>query len=178
MESQVNGPGWLGTDRFDITARAAAPATEAEFRLMLQTLLTERFGVQFHRQTKEQSVYTLSIGKNGPKLKESTAEGDATVEPDQGRMSLAVRRAKISSLADLLSKVLFQPVIDQTGLTGYYDVSINVGKYLPQSQDGIPDIVGILTTGLQEELGLRLELKKIALDLFIVDKAEKTPSEN
>jgi uncharacterized protein (TIGR03435 family) len=178
MESQVTGPGWLGTERFDITARAAVPATEAEFRLMMQTLLTERFGVQFHRQTKEQSVYTLSIGKNGPKFKESTSEGDAAVEPDQGRMSLAVRRAKISSLADLLSRLLFQPVIDQTGLTGYYDVAINVGKYLPQSQDGIPDIVGILTTGLQEELGLKLELKKLPLDLLIVDKADRGPSEN
>ena len=177
-EAQVNGPGWMATERFDIVGKSASPASEPEFRQMLQTLLKERFRLEFHRQTKEQSVYVLSVAKNGPNLKESAAEGEPSAAPNMARMSMAVKHAKVSALAELLSKVLFLPVIDQTGLTGFYDVSINVGKYLPQSGDGIPDIVGILTTGLREELGLKLEPKKLPLDLLIVDSADRVPSEN
>lgn len=178
MESQISGPGWLATERYDIVAKSAAPATEEEFRLMLRTLLTERFGLEFHRQLKEQSVYTLVIAKNGPKFEESKPETEPAVEPDRARLSLGVKHAKLSSLTDLLSKILFTPVIDQTGLTGYYDIHIDIGKYMPQSGDGIPDIFSILSTGLQQELGLKLEAKKVTLDLLIVDRAEKVPSEN
>lgn len=178
MESQVSGPAWLGTDRFDILGKAASPATEAEFRQMLQALLTERFQLEFHRQTKEQSVYILATMKTGPKFKESAADGDIKIEPDTAHMSIGVKRARVSTLASLLSKILFMPVVDQTGLNGYYDLTLNFGKYMPQAGDGIPDIVGILNSGLQEELGLRLETKKVSLDFIIVDRAEKVPSEN
>lgn len=179
MESQISGPGWLATERFDIQGKAVVPTTEAEFRVMLQALLTERFHLEFHRQTKEQSVYVLVIGKNGPKFRESAAEGEPNIVPDTARMSIAVKHAKVSTLADLLSKILFMPVIDQTGMNGYYDISVNVAKYLPQfAGDGIPDIMGIINAGLQEELGLKLESKKVALDLLVVDNIDKTPTEN
>ena len=178
MESQVSGPGWMGIQRFDIIGKSAAPATDAEFRLMLQALLTERFHLEFHRETKEQSAYLLTVGKNGPKFKESKSDAEPGIEPNQAQMSIAVKGAKISSLADLLSKLFFMPVVDQTGLTGRYDVAINVGKYLPDKSDGVPDIPGIISAGLQEELGLKLELKKVPLDLLIVDRADRNPSEN
>ena len=90
-----------------------------------------------------------------------------------------MKHAKVSTLADLLSKILFQPVVDQTGLTGFYAISVNVPKYLPQAGgDGIPDILEIINAGFQEELGLKLETKKFVLEYLVVDRIEKTPSGN
>jgi len=79
MESQSSGPGWLATERFDMQGQAVTPTTEAAFRVMLHALLAERFHLEFHRQTKEQSVYVLVLGKNGAKFHESAAEGGTVV---------------------------------------------------------------------------------------------------
>ena len=81
----------------------------------------------------------------------------------------------------MLSKVLQTPVVDMTGLTGRYDITLNLAKYLGDLQPsggGPPDIVGVLLAGVQEELGLKLESKKTPLDLLIIDSAEKIPAEN
>src|ERR1051325_2584728 len=70
---QITGPGWLDTERFDITATMAPETTKEQFRIMLQNLLAERFKLEIHRDTKELPMYTLVVGKNGPKMKESEA---------------------------------------------------------------------------------------------------------
>ena len=70
MDAQVVGPDWLANERYDIMAKAAGPAPEAELRVMLQALLAERFKLAVHRQTKEMSAYALTVGKNGPKFHE------------------------------------------------------------------------------------------------------------
>jgi uncharacterized protein (TIGR03435 family) len=69
------------------------------------------------------------------------------------------------------------PVVDATGLKGRYDLSVNVAKYLPQAGEKT-DPVSLIQTALQEELGLKLEAKKVPLDLLIVDHAAKAPVEN
>jgi uncharacterized protein (TIGR03435 family) len=63
-----DGTGWLGSDRFDIVAKADHDATENEIRLMARTLLAERFGLKVHRESKEMPAYVISVGKNAPKL--------------------------------------------------------------------------------------------------------------
>jgi uncharacterized protein (TIGR03435 family) len=109
-----------------------------------------------------------------------TACGHKTwAEAESSTAVFTMKHAKVSTLADLLSKILFQPVVDQTGLTGFYDISVNVPKYLPQAGgDGIPDILEIINAGFQEELGLKLETKKFVLEYLVVDRIEKTPSGN
>ncbi len=62
------GPSWMGTDRYDVVAKAAGKATDAQMKLMLQTLLADRFQLKFHRETKELPVFVISLGKNPPKL--------------------------------------------------------------------------------------------------------------
>jgi uncharacterized protein (TIGR03435 family) len=147
---------------------------------MLQTLLADRFKVVVHRQTKELQAYLLLIGKNGPKFQESKSDGESQIDAQKDKMSIVVQRTPISQLTDMLSRVLQTPVVDKTGLTGRYDITINVAKYLQDLQptNGPPDVVSVLMSGLQEELGLKLESKKTPLDLVIVDHAEKTPAEN
>ena len=70
--------------------QAVTPTTEAAFRVMLQALLAERFHLEFHRQTKEQSVYVLVLGKNGAKFRESAAEGGPNLVPDKVGISISV----------------------------------------------------------------------------------------
>jgi uncharacterized protein (TIGR03435 family) len=71
---QISGPGWLDTERFDIAAKIPEGATKEQFLLMLQGLLAERFKLKLHREKKDLPAYALIVGKNGPKLKESSAE--------------------------------------------------------------------------------------------------------
>jgi uncharacterized protein (TIGR03435 family) len=176
---QVNGPDWLDTQRFDIVAKAAGQSTEDQLRVMAETLLADRFKVALHRQTKEMQAYVLVIGKGGSKLIESKTEGDSDVQPDQARMQIAFLRTPLSALTDMLYGVLRTPVVDETGLKGKYDVNINMMKYVSMGSDGGSiDPVGLIMTALQEELGLKLESRKVALDLLIVDHAEKSAGEN
>jgi len=177
FEYQVSGPDWIGQDRYDILAKAGSPAAEPELRAMAQTLLAERFHLELHRQTKEMAAYLLVLGKGGPKFRESPTEGESEVEPDQRRLAMAVRRVSVSQLIDPLSRLFQAPVIDLTGLSARYDMTLDLMKYMPQSGEKI-DPLSLIQTGLQEELGLRLESKKYAVDLLMVDRAEKTPVEN
>ncbi len=181
MDYQVSGPDWMGFERFDIIAKAAEPANSDQMREMMQALLAERFELAVHRQNKEMAAYVLVQGKNGTKLHESTTEGESSIQAERAKMSVTVQRTPLSQLVDMLSAVLRAPVLDETGLKGRYDITVNVAKYVPgERQAGDPplDPMAMIMTALQEELGLKLESKKVALDLVIVDHAEKVPTEN
>src|SRR6185312_4345924 len=83
---QITGPGWLDTERFDINATMPPETTKEQFRVMLQNLLAERFKVAIHRESKELPAYVLTVGKGGPKMKESdpvatAADGDPSLPP-------------------------------------------------------------------------------------------------
>jgi uncharacterized protein (TIGR03435 family) len=184
---QVTGPDWINSQRYDINAKAAGQMSEDQLRVMMQTLLSERFKMEAHRQTKEMQAYLLQVGKNGIKVKESGTDGEIDVKPDQQRMSVSIQRATMSHLIDVLANVFRAPIIDQTGLAGKYDVTVNMAKYIPDMSGGRgpggepaapPDPQAIIMRGLQEELGLKLEPKKMAVDLVIIDHAEKVPVEN
>jgi uncharacterized protein (TIGR03435 family) len=184
FEFQVQGPDWMGNERYDIAAKSAGEVSEDQLRVMLQGLLADRFKLSLHRLTKEQAAYVLLIAKGGPKFKQSATEGELSVDPQPTRMAVVVQRAPVSQLIEGLSGILRAPIIDQTGLKGKYDVTINVAKYIPQMEEsrgagGAPlDPIPILMTGLQEELGLKLESRKMPVDLLIIDHAEKVPTEN
>ena len=78
LDVQVTGPDWLNSTRFDIAAKTAMPAKEPEMRLMMQTLLSDRFKLQLHRQTKEINSMVLTVAKGGHKLKEVEKEAERT----------------------------------------------------------------------------------------------------
>jgi uncharacterized protein (TIGR03435 family) len=78
---QVNGPVWLNTERYDIVARVPAGATKEQVNVMWQKLLTERFGVVLHHESREFQVEELVIGKGGSKLKETTWDPASPLPP-------------------------------------------------------------------------------------------------
>jgi len=183
FDYQVIGPDWLGSERFDIVAKAAGPVDADQLHTMLQTLLTDRFKMTTHRQTKEMNAYVLQIAKSGFKARESTSgDGDMEIAPNQQRMQVVVKRAGVPQLIDALSNIFKAPVVDETGLTGRYDVTLDMMKYLadmkPSETGAPPDPQAIILRGIQEELGLKMEPKKMQVEQLVIDKAEKVPSAN
>jgi uncharacterized protein (TIGR03435 family) len=177
LEPQVTGPEWIGEDRYDVAAKAPGTATEDDLRQMMQALLAERFKLAVHRQSKETAAWILSVGKGGPKFQESDGEGESSIAPNPQKMEVAIARTQVSQLVDLLTTVLRAPVIDETGLKGRYDITLRLDKYIPDP--GAPvDIVSTILTGIQQELGLRLEQRKVPLDLVVIDGVERAPVEN
>lgn len=181
---QVTGPGWLDTERFDITGKAASEVPENDLREMLQSLLTERFKVAVHREEKVLPVYALQLGKDGPKFKESTTEGEMAAQPGPHRGSGTVLRLTTAQAIDLMSQPgspLGRPVVDETGLKGKYDISVDLSVYLG-NEDAMKqfqsDPIQLFMAVLQEQLGLKLEAKKVPIQMVVVDAAEKVPTEN
>jgi hypothetical protein len=83
--SQISGPTWLDSERYDIFAKAAGAVGEEQIRLMLQKLLADRCKLIFHRNTREMSAYVLVVAKGGLKVHESAGEGESGVTPASSR---------------------------------------------------------------------------------------------
>jgi uncharacterized protein (TIGR03435 family) len=80
---QIQGPDWLSSTRFDISAKVPLGTTKAQSKLMMQSLLAERFKLVVRHSTKESSIYGLIVAKDGPKLKESVEDSNAASPPEQ-----------------------------------------------------------------------------------------------
>lgn len=142
-EFQVQGPDWLGTTRYDITAKLPDGASEDQVPEMLQALLAERFKLKLHRDTKEHNIYALVAAKDGPKLKPAeiqTAGARPTGGPPPGagmppRRGMAIMMgpdgahlktpaATLSTLAEMISRFSERPVVDMTGIQGEYEFDL------------------------------------------------------
>jgi uncharacterized protein (TIGR03435 family) len=181
MDNEVQGPGWLDSDYYDVIAKSSAPHTEDQLRRMFQTALAERFGVRVHSERKMMQAYVLTVDKAGLKMTETAAEGEGMIEPQPQRMALAMRKTSMSEIATVISRVLQTPVVDATNLKGRYDAVFDMTKYAQDMHpaEGAPvDMAGVMTTALREEIGLRIEPKKTAVDIVVVDHAEKMPQAN
>jgi len=182
-EVQVAGPDWINDARFDIVAKAAGPAKLDEMRLMMQQLLADRFQVKLHRETREMSALVLTVGKGGHKLKAVETEGSPSFQT--GKLNLTGKGATVGQLIDFLSKELRKPIVDQTGLDGRYDYFMDINAYMTDevratmNQNGPPaDAPSIIAQAMQSQLGLRVDAKKMPVEVLVIDRIEKTPSEN
>jgi uncharacterized protein (TIGR03435 family) len=163
------GPKWLNSDRFDINAKAEGPAKDSQMLQMLQTLLADRFQLVIHHEQKSAPAYALVVAKSGLKMKPSEATGSSS---QGGKGQITATGVTMAKLADQLSRRLGVPVVDLTETPGGYDFK------LQWSIDGdANDAQSALFDALQSQLGVKLEARKLPLDLIVVDKAEKL-SEN
>lgn len=167
------GPGWIGTQRYDIVAKSNSPRdlSEEELRPLLQSLLADRFQLKFHRETKEFQVYSLVVAKGGPKLKEHIAEtggASTNISSGSGKASMTSTKSTIARLADNLGHQLGRVVIDNTGLKGEFDYKMEWSPDQTGESSG-PTIF----TALQEQLGLKLESAKGPVGMIVIDSAEK-----
>ena len=177
---QVSGPEWLDSERFDIVAKPPRPVPEAKLRLMLRSLLADRFRLAFHSQSKQRSVYALVVG-NAPKLRESEGDrGAASTNSKKGNPGvLDAQRTTMTEFAELLSAgPLGTPVINMTGLQGRYDFNLDLSPLLATEGGQRPDPAAIITLAVQKQLGLRLEPRKAPLEILVVDHMDKIPAAN
>jgi len=176
-EGQIEGgPGWIDTDTFDIKARANTPLhlSREEVRPCLQALLADRFHLTIHRITKPGSVFSMTVAKNGPKVKEHSGPGGPGIgiSTDSGKASIIGTNTTMASLAEYLSGQVGRPVLNNTGLTDAYDIRVDWA--IDQARN--PSEASVFTA-LQEQAGLKLEATRGPIDMIIVDRAER-PSEN
>ena len=202
------GPAWLATEHYDIVAKAPHASNEKDLRKMLQGLLAERFLVKVHTEKKVMPVYALEVDKKGLKIQQSAkddpAESDchftSTPPTNDGPVvrSFACKKVSMDQLAEALPAMapayVDQPVVNLTGLDGVYDFTLawtprrNPAAAAAKSGDGpaveggapsasLP-IEGITVFEAVRKLGLKLEGRKLPVDVFVVDSVERVPTEN
>ena len=180
------GPRLLDSERYDVEATYGANPPEwrgrltfvriqadPQVRLMLQALLVDRFHLAIRHETKDLPAYSLNIAKNGPKLRESTTPEDLQdMRVDLGQIKN--NRISTEQLAGVLSRLLGLPIVDETGLTGYYDVLL---KWTADDTSADTTVGPSIFAAIQDTLGLRLSGGKQPIDVLVIDHVER-PTEN
>jgi uncharacterized protein (TIGR03435 family) len=199
----VDGPAWIASDRFDITAKADGATSLTDLAVMIQALLAERFKLTFHREARELPIFELQLaradGALGPKMKRNTCVLDVNAPPPApggpprcgsisngfGRLTLIA--APVAVMAQYLSPSLNRMVVDRTGLTGNYDVDLTwTPDRLPTRAPGTPADQPIrvngadidpngpsIFTAVREQLGLKLESTRGRVDVLAIDHVEQ-----
>lgn len=184
----LGGPSWIDNDHYDIVAGTSGSGKPslAQQMQMLKELIHSRFGLRFHNEDRQYSVYLLGLAKGGPKLKESMAAADEDpllvnrIFPDH--VELPARNSTMKQFASIMQRSIFdRPVVDQTGLTGRYDFDLVWtpdesqfdGKVSPSAEATKPP----LFAAIQQQLGLRLEAGRAKIPALVIDAIER-PSEN
>jgi uncharacterized protein (TIGR03435 family) len=146
---------------------------------MLQALLLERFQMKVHRETREMAAYLLLPGRGAAKVKESAADSQpGLVANKEGGVTF--RHFGLSRLTFMLTRRMDHPVLDQTGLKGIYDYTLDLSGLSEFSGPPNPDPNGMsIFAAIQQDLGLKLELRKQQpIDVLAIDAANKAPTAN
>lgn len=179
----IGGPRWIEDGRYDVDAKASGVTSQQQRLEMLKTLLVERCRLEFHYETRQASVYLLTVGKSGVRMK-ARSPGDGG-EPftirDTGDLHFLFRDTSVNRLSQLLaSQVLNRPVLDRTGLSGTFDFELAWnpdetqfgGAIHGRPDSDLPDLLTAI-----RGLGLRLESAKEPVQHLVIDHLEK-PSAN
>jgi len=188
-ERIIGGPSWIANDRFDVVAASSTPINAKDLDVMLQSLLRDRFGFAGHRETRTMAAYRLvprTSGELGPGLKRAAVDcGDPAAvaaarsrakssEPVCGGRSgagqLIFRGTTVNALAAALTSATGRQVVNDTGLTGRFDIDLEWSSL--QTADGLS-----IFTAVQEQLGLKLESSTAAVEVVVIDSVSR-PAEN
>ena len=183
-ESRITGPDWLDSARYDLAAKSPQGVPDTDLMPMLQTLLKDRFHLAVHREMKEMQVFDMVVAKGGLKMPVFDPSHPAPPRgPAGGAMDFTAIAsngiATMSQLALQLTASAERPVLDKTGVEGRYGFFLMYTPVAAQSTAGAsgagaPDFF----TAVEQQLGLKLEPKKEAIDILIVDHADRIPTEN
>jgi uncharacterized protein (TIGR03435 family) len=200
---QITGPSWLDEDCYTVVAKIPEGATKDRLPAMFEALLIERFKLAAHRESRLRPGYALMVDKNGPKFKQTDPSfhglGQRTgqVRFGAGREVGGIKGAMtMATLARFLSGRLGGPVQDLTGIEGTFDIDLawapdptleKLGAFAehaatasssPDAAASLPAGTGNLFTSIRDSLGLRLEPRKQAVEVIVIDHIERIPVEN
>jgi uncharacterized protein (TIGR03435 family) len=175
-----------------VVAKAASKVSADDLKRMLEPLLAERFHLIVHRETRTVPVYVLLVDKGGPRFKDGDG-GSSKSDPD-GNGGLVYQNVTMEALADGLSNFMGavdgRPVLNRTGLVGGYNFTANLygvpagmspgeQKLMAQQKmDTTPREDNPVFNALRDQLGLKLESQKAPLEMLVIDRADKIPTEN
>jgi uncharacterized protein (TIGR03435 family) len=180
---QVEGPDWLDSERFDISAKFPADFPKereqysAAYQAMMQKMLADRFKLAVHRDRKSLPVYGLVAGKGGIKFKEVPAGQSGS---DSNNTHYKGTSITMDGFAKFLSGQMELPVIDMTGLKGTYDLKLDwiTERQAQAKADSEPQAGQPIQDAIQDQLGLKVEHRKAPVDILVVDHAERVPTDN
>jgi uncharacterized protein (TIGR03435 family) len=173
-------PDWLNTQFYEISAKPEGDAglTYDQLRPLVQELIQERFHLRYHRETQERKGYALVVAKEGSKLTPTKgAAGSSYIMNDRIRMS----NVPTKGLASTLIYVLGEPVVDQTGLTGNYDIQLDFAPMDGSEAallNGVKPELPSIFTAVEEQLGLKLVKQDVPLEMFVIDHVDREPTDN
>ncbi|MGA3236156.1 MAG: TIGR03435 family protein [Bryobacteraceae bacterium] len=181
------GPKWFESEKYDMVATMPANTVYATRRLMMQDLLRERFHLAAHRKKKELPGYALMQSRNGPKFqveKREMRDGDGGIG-GEGPGRIGGIKVSAFDLAEVLSDYLGRPVQDETGIDGLFDFKlIWTPDETPREQNPAEQYAPVDPNGatifaaIQEQLGLRLVSQKGSIEMLVIDRVDRVPSEN
>jgi uncharacterized protein (TIGR03435 family) len=192
---QIAGPSWIDQQHYQLVANVPAGSDDQRVRLMLRSLLTERFQMQLHRESKVMSIYALVAAKGGPKLKpagkpqepaEPKKEADREHEAQArfaarkpGEQHFQAAGASVADFINHISIYLDQPVLDRTQLQGKFAFDLSY-FHRPPGQDANNDVPPgpSLFEAVKAQLGLELIATKAEVELLFIDKATRLPADN
>ncbi len=182
---QVEGPDWLRSERFDVSATFPDPMPkdsqkrDAAFHQMMQSMLADRFKLVVHREQRIRPVYAMTAGKGGVKFKEAVnCDSRGANSSDTHYAGTCVSMEAFSAFLAGRHRDLpvDLPVLDMTGLAGFYDLTLD---WVPGSTRLGDSPTGLmLPVALEEQLGLKLETRRAPVEMLMVDHAERAPTEN
>ncbi|MGH9830390.1 MAG: TIGR03435 family protein, partial [Blastocatellia bacterium] len=176
---QITGyPDWDGPSRWDVVAEAQNPATatEDELLLMLRNLLVNRFKLVMHTEKKDGPVYALIVGKNGPKFRPSKGFLESSLALDQNTMTF--KNYTMAEFTAFLSRLptIGRPVLDQTGLQGQFDLSLNLLDAKSNDPGAMKRAIvswDSVFSDINSQLGLKFKSQKAPIENLALDHAEK-----
>ena len=187
----LDAPDWIKRERFDISAKIPDDVAPGQVRLMLQSLLEDRFTLRAHRETREQPIYLLVVarsdGRLGPRLKRSSADCATAAAPapdarcgalfgvGPGGGRIISRGEPLARVVTAVSMAVSRGVVDRTGFEGPFDVELEWSSDVAASASNgnTPSIF----TALQEQLGLRLEPSRGPVEVLVIDSVERPTSD-
>jgi bla regulator protein BlaR1 len=199
-DDRISGaPAWLESEKYDVEAKENSSRIDdlrnlgfdqrvSEQKLMLQALLADRLKLAIRRETRELTVVALVTAKNGPKLQTSRpadtySKGfkgpDGVARPSgihfEGNL-LVGQGVPIEPVVFHLSRQLHRTVLDETGLSGTYDLALTLPGGVPLGIDNPPppeSYEPAVSTAIEQQLGLKLDLKKVPLEVLVIDHVER-----
>ena len=173
----VGAPDWVKSQHWDVDGVPDVEGTPnvAQEQGMIQGLLTDRFGLKVHHESRELTGYTLTVAKGGPKIAKSQGDPNGLPRQDShmnaGQRDIKFTNNTMREFALAMQFYISEPVVDRTGLTGRWDFELKwtSDETRAPQENAAPGVF----TAVQEQLGLKLEAGNTPTDVLVIDSVER-----